>query len=168
MKNIYVSPSTDPISSKCKNFEEKIIAYAKELLNSGADFLHCDIMDGEFVKNTTYDYEIVEKINRNCLIPLDVHLMVTSPASQIDYYVKAGANFITIHYESFDNDDELISALKVIRQNKLLAGLSFKPKTSVEKIEKILSYCDIVMVMGVNPGMSGKKFIIDSFEKISY
>jgi ribulose-phosphate 3-epimerase len=165
-KKIYISPSTDPISPQSKDFERKIIVYAKELLDSGADFLHCDIMDGKFVRNTTYDYEIVEKINRNCLIPLDVHLMISNPSTQINNYIEAGANFITIHYETFESDDELISTLKIIRKNKLLAGLSFKPKTPVEKIEKYLEYCDIVMVMSVNPGMSGKKFIESSYEKI--
>lgn len=128
--------------------------------------MHCDIMDGKFVRNTTYDYEIVEKINRNCLIPLDVHLMVSNPSSQINNYINAGANFITIHYETFENDDELISTLKVIRKNKLLAGLSFKPKTPVEKIEKYLKYCDIVMVMSVSPGMSGKKFLDSAYGRI--
>ncbi len=163
---MFVSPSTDPISSKSKNFEEKIVNYAKVLLEAGADFLHCDVMDGDFVKNTTYDYEIVKKINENCLIPLDVHLMITNPAPEIEQYVKAGANFITIHYEAFESEDELESVLKVIRLNKLLAGISFKPKTSVKLIEKFLPLCDIVMVMSVEPGMSGKKFIPESYKKI--
>lgn len=163
---MYVSPSTDPISPRSKNFTNKIIAYAQELLEAGADFLHCDIMDGEFVNNRTYDYDIVRLINMNCLIPLDVHLMVTNPVLQIEQYVKAGANFLTIHYESFENDYELINALKVIRGSKLLAGMSFKPGTPVEKIEQYLPYCDIVMVMSVNPGMSGKKFLPQSYEKI--
>lgn len=165
-KKLYIAPSTDPISPKSKNFEGKLIAYSKELLEAGADFLHCDVMDGEFVKNSTYDYEIVEKINNNCLIPLDVHLMVENPVPQIDKYSKAGANFITVHYESFENEDELKNVLTVIRQNKLLAGISVKPKTPVENIEEFLEYCDIVMIMSVNPGMSGKKFIIESYEKI--
>lgn len=163
---MYVSPSTDPISPKSKNFTNKIVAYAKELLDSGADFLHCDVMDGKFVNNRTYDYDIVRLINMNCLIPLDVHLMVVNPIAQIEQYIKAGANFLTIHYESFENEDEFISALKVIRKNKLLAGMSFKPGTPVEKIEKYLPYCDIVMIMSVNPGMSGKKFLPQSYEKI--
>ncbi|MDD4110276.1 MAG: ribulose-phosphate 3-epimerase [Clostridia bacterium] len=164
-KSLYISPSTDPISPKSKDFEKKIVLYAKELLEAGADFLHCDVMDGEFVKNSTYDYEIVEKINSNCLIPLDVHLMIEDPVNQIDNYRKAGANFITVHYESFENEDELKNVLTVIRQSKLLAGLSIKPKTPIENIEEFLEYCDIVMVMSVNPGMSGKKFIVDCYEK---
>ena len=162
----YVSPSTDPISPKSRDFEKKIVKYAQDLLEAGADFLHCDVMDGEFVKNTTYDYEIVEKINQNCLIPLDVHLMIENPVAQLDNYIKAGANFITVHYESFDTAEELISLLKIVRKNKLLSGISLKPKTPVSKIEKFLEHCDIVMVMSVSPGMSGKKFLVSSYDKI--
>lgn len=165
-RRLYISPSTDPISPKCKDFEKKIVKYAQDLLEAGADFLHCDVMDGEFVNSKTYDYEIVEKINQNCLIPLDVHLMVQNPVAQLDNYVKAGANFIIVHYESFDTDEELISFLKIVRKNKLLSGISLKPRTPVEKIEKFLEYCDIVMIMSVSPGMSGKKFLVGSYDKI--
>lgn len=165
-RKLYISPSTDPISPNCKDFEKKIIKYAKNLLEAGADFLHCDVMDGEFVNSTTYDYEIIEKINQNCLIPLDVHLMIKNPIPQLNNYIKAGANFITVHYEAFDNDDELISFLKVVRRNNILSGISIKPKTPIKNIEKFLEYCDVVMIMGVNPGMSGKKFLVTSYDKI--
>lgn len=163
MKEKYVSISTDPVA---KESEEKIVDYAKKVLSSGADFLHCDIMDGKFVERKTFDEKIVEKINRNCLIPLDVHLMVEKPEKQIERYKKAGANFLTVHFESFKNEKKLINCLKLIREKEMLSGVSFKPETSVLEIQKVLPFCDIVLVMSVEPGKSGQEFLKETFQKI--
>lgn len=163
MKEKYVSISTDPVA---KESEEKIVDYAKKVLSSGADFLHCDIMDGKFVERKTFDEKIVEKINKNCLIPLDVHLMVEKPEKQIERYKKAGANFLTVHFESFKNEKKLINCLKLIREKEMLSGVSFKPETSVLEIQKVLPFCDIVLVMSVEPGKSGQEFLKETFQKI--
>lgn len=165
-EKLYISPSTDPIDSKQDNFNKKIVDYAKEMLESGADFLHCDIMDGEFVENETYSYDTVKLINENCLIPLDVHLMIEQPELYIYDYHIAGTNFLTLHYEIFDNDEKLIASLKFIRTKKMLAGVSVKPSTPIEKILNILKYCDIVLVMSVEPGKSGQTFLEDAYIKV--
>lgn len=163
MSKKYVSVSTDPIKN---NLEKNVVAYAKEVAASGADFLHCDIMDGKFVKQKTFDEKIVEKINKNCLIFLDVHLMIEKPWKFIKNYAKNGANLITIHYEAFKNKFFLKKCLKKIKKLNVLAGLSINPKTQVCEIKKFLKFCDFVLIMSVEPGLSGQKFLQSSTQKI--
>ena len=168
MKKTYVSVSTDPISNKTI---KDIVKYAKEIQNSGADFLHCDIMDGDFVPTKTYDYNCLKEIELNTLIPLDVHLMVKKPWKQIKKYKKAGANILTIHYESFIKKKSfkeklLKKTLMRIRKEKMLAGLTFIPKTDVNSILKFIAYCDLILVMSVEPGKSGQKFLENTYNKI--
>lgn len=160
----YVSISTDPVKSE--NLKEDVLEYAKLVLDSGADFLHCDVMDGKFVEQKTYDESVVEYVNKNCLIPLDVHLMTVRPEKLILKYKEAGANILTIHFEAFNCNLKLKKTLKKIRKLKMLSSLSIKPKTSVSQIEKFLPLCDVVLIMSVEPGMSGQKFLESAYEKI--
>lgn len=160
----YVSVSTDPVKSD--NLCESVLNYAKEVLNCGADFLHCDVMDGKFVPQTTYDEKVVEYVNKNCLIPLDVHLMTVRPEKLILKYKNAGANILTIHFEAFKCPLKLKKTLKKIRKLKMLSSLSIKPQTTVKQIEKFLPFCDVVLVMSVEPGKSGQKFLESAYEKI--
>lgn len=160
-KNIYVSVSTDPI----KDYQE-VIDYAK-FMQGKADFLHCDIMDGKFVSNKTFDYNLVNNINQNSLIMLDVHLMCKEPKDIIDDYIKAGSNIITIHYEAFKNKEDIVECIKKIKKAGLLAGLSFKPETSIKEI-KIFAYAvDVFLIMSVEPGESGQKFLNGILDSIS-
>lgn len=159
-KNVYLSVSTDPIDEY-----QKICEYAKEI-QPIADFLHCDIMDGKFVKRKTYDAQLVYNINQNSVIMLDVHLMCDEPLKQIDDYLKAGANIITIHYEAFKNKNDLMLALHKIKQGKALAGLSIKPETSVSDVKVFVHDFDIILVMSVEPGASGQKFLPESLDKV--
>ncbi len=164
MKNQYVSVSTDPV--KGENQCESVLNYAKEVMSAGADFLHCDVMDGKFVPQKTIDERVVEFVNSNCLIPLDVHLMTANPQRTILKYKKAGANILTVHYEAFKCKLKLKVALKKIRKLKMLSGLSIKPQTEVSEIENLLPLCDLVLVMSVEPGKSGQKFLENAIKKI--
>ena len=159
-KNIYVSVSTDPIVSY-----QGIIEYAKEM-QKYADFLHCDVMDGHFVPKKTYDFNLIKNINANTILPLDVHLMVDEPMKDIKKYIDAGANILTIHYEAFEDKEELVKALKMIRDNKTLVGLSFKPETPFKEIKPYCFDIDILLVMSVDPGTSGQKFLTNIYKKI--
>lgn len=156
-----IAPSTDPIRSI-----NGIIDYA-ESIKHDADFLHCDIMDGKFVENKTYSYVGVASINEKTLIALDVHLMVSEPSKDIDKYLQAGANILTVHYEAYVDKKKLINDLKKIRQSHTLSGLSIKPQTPVSEILPYLSYTDVVLVMSVEPGKSGQKFLDETYQKVA-
>lgn len=151
-KNTFVSVSTDPIQSY-----QEIVEYAKSL-QGDADFLHCDVMDGKFVPKTTYDYNLIKTINANCLLPLDVHLMVEEPKADIKKYIDAGANIITVHYEAFEDKKDLVSALEIIKKHNCLAGISLKPETSFKEIKPYCYDVDVILIMSVTPGASGQKF----------
>ncbi len=162
MKNLLIAPSTDPCPIK------DLTEYAKLVEKSGADWLHCDIMDGKFVPKRSFDYLVFAFLRKATNLFLDVHLMVNEPMKVVKDYVKYGANSITIHYESFSDKVELINALQTIRGMGVKVGLSIKPDTPVQAVENLLRYIDILLVMSVYPGKSGQEFIQDSLIKISY
>jgi len=159
-RNVCVSVSTDPATGY-----QEVIDYAKEV-QGDADFLHCDVMDGDFVRKFTYDENLIKNINGASSIILDVHLMVKEPLSLIEKYIDAGANFITIHYEAFSNKEDIVKAIKLIKSKGALAGISIKPGTAFKEIKPYAYDIDIILVMSVEPGLSGQKFIPDVYEKI--
>ncbi len=159
-KSVDISVSTDPLSDF-----QNIIDYAK-LLQGKADMLHCDVMDGKFVEKQTFDYSLIKSINASSLIMLDVHLMTAEPEATLEKYIKAGANILTVHYEAFSNKAQLIKAMQLIKSKNCLAGLSFKPETTVKEISNFLYYADIVLVMGVQPGASGQSMLPQTFDKV--
>ena len=127
-----------------------------------SDLIHVDIMDGVFVPPTTVDAEFVKKIKTK--VPLDVHLMVHEPSdSYIRGFIDAGASSITIHREACRNPRHQID---FIRQNKINAAISIKPKTSIDAIKPYLDMIDMVLVMTVEPGWAGQKFINETMEKV--
>ncbi len=160
MDKFLVAPSTDPIKSV-----EEIIVYANEIQDE-ADLLHCDIMDGKFVESVTYSYDELKKIKERVLLPLDVHLMLINPTKVIKSYIKSGANIVTVHYEAYKNKKQIISDLKMIKKLGALAGLSIKPNTQICEITLFLSYCDVVLIMSVEPGKSGQTFIDNTYQKV--
>ena len=170
MKNVYISISTDPVGKE--DFFNNLIKHTKNVAESGADFLHCDIMDGEFVSRKTFDESLLSKIKQNTNIPLDVHLMVEKPWKKVRKFISSGANFLTLHFESFYNKKNkvrkslLLKTIKVIKENFLLVGISIKPETKVSEIEEYLKLIDIILIMSVNPGKSGQSFIENTYEKI--
>ena len=160
MDKLLVAPSTDPAKTV-----EAIICYANEIKDF-ADFLHCDIMDEKFVPNKTYSYDVLKEIDSKTLLPLDVHLMVENPHKVLKQFIKSGANFLTVHFEAYNNKNKLIRDLKQIRKLGALSGLSIKPNTPVLEIIPFLSYCDLVLLMSVEPGKSGQKFIQNTYQKV--
>ena len=159
-KNIEVSVSTDPIGDY-----QTIIEYAKQM-QGVADFLHCDIMNKNFVPKDTYDFNLVKNINRNSIIMLDVHLMVAEPSEDIAKYIEAGANVITLHYEAFADKEDLVDAVKFIKENDTLAGISLKPNTTFGEVRTYAFNADLVLVMGVEPGASGQGMILEMVDKV--
>lgn len=156
---VKIAPSTDP----AKNFDD-LLSYINEI-RFAAHFLHVDVMNSNFVQKTNFDENFVAKINANTAMMLDVHLMVNEP--DVLKYIEAGANIVTVHYEAFENKNKLKNALKLIREHKALAGLSIKPNTPVEEIASFLDYVDLVLVMSVEPGSSGQKFMEETYNKVS-
>jgi ribulose-phosphate 3-epimerase len=126
-----------------------------------------DVMDGNFVENRCLNADLVKQVNDNSLIPLDVHLMVKTPKDHIINYINAGANIITIHYESYENITDLLEDVNLIKTtNNTLVGISLKPDTDISAISHILKLFDLVLIMSVVPGKSGQKFIEQSLNKI--
>ncbi|MFA6859851.1 MAG: ribulose-phosphate 3-epimerase [Clostridia bacterium] len=161
VKKLRIAPSTHPVKIK-----SQVIEYAKALQEAGADFIHCDVMDGNFVSEITYDASFVKQINSNCIVPIEAHLMIVHPEEHVKEYIKAGANIITVHYESFGKKSEVIECLENIKKLGALAGISFKPQTLVSEIYDFLPLCNLVLVMSVEPGKSGQLFIPSSLSKI--
>ena len=158
MNKIIIAPSI--LSSDFANLESEI----KKLERNGADWVHVDVMDGHFVPNLTIGAPVVKALRRVTNIPLDVHLMIESPEKYIKDFALAGSDIITFHYEASKNNvDDLIA---MIRSYGKKVGLSIKPKTKVLEIEKYIKDVDLVLIMTVEPGFGGQKFMPDCAEKI--
>ncbi|MGN0960598.1 MAG: ribulose-phosphate 3-epimerase [Christensenellales bacterium] len=155
-----------PSSLVLVNDEEKLINYAKELMDMGVEYLHCDVMDGEFVENKALSFDMLEKIRNNTNILLDVHLMINNPLKKIKPYLSIKPNIITVHYEAFKNIRQIKKLSKLVRSKDILFGISIKPKTPVSALFELLDYLDLVLVMSVEPGKGGQEFIESSIQKI--
>ncbi|MDO8283112.1 MAG: ribulose-phosphate 3-epimerase [Thermodesulfovibrionia bacterium] len=131
--------------------------------NAGADFIHIDVMDGHFVPNITIGPLVVKAARKSTSLPLDVHLMIEDPDKYIDEFVDSGADIITVHAESCVH---LHRTIQKIKERKVKAAVSFNPSTSLHELEFILPYLDMVLIMSVNPGFGGQKFIPESLQKI--
>ena len=154
---IYVSPSI--LSADFANLERDI----KLVESNGADWIHVDVMDGHFVPNITIGVPVVASIKKVTKLPLDVHLMIENPEKYVEAFAKAGADILTFHYEC---GSDIKSTIDLIKSFGVKAGLSIKPKTSPEVILPYLNDLDLVLVMTVEPGFGGQKFMQDCAEKI--
>ena len=137
---------------------------------AGADWLHLDVMDGHFVPNLTIGPSVVASIRQVTQLPLDVHLMIDDPAAYVEPFVRAGANHITFHIEApgVAAPDRLSAVIREIRQRGATVGISLKPATPVERLEPVLPSVDLVLVMTVEPGFGGQRFMADMLPKISW
>ncbi|WP_294358350.1 ribulose-phosphate 3-epimerase [uncultured Clostridium sp.] len=135
-----------------------------ELLDkSGADIIHIDVMDGHFVPNLTFGMPVVKAIRKYTKLPFDVHLMIENPAMYVKDFIDAGADIITVHYES---DIHIDRTINLIKENGCKAGIVINPGTSVEVIKHLIPIVDMILIMSVNPGFGGQKFIEYSVDKI--
>ena len=130
----------------------------------GADWLHFDVMDGQFVPNISFGPPILSAIRPQTRLPIDVHLMVENPSRFIPWFIQAGADIITIHVEA---EKHLHRSLQQIHEAGRKAGIVLNPGTPAVAAKEVLPYCDLVLVMSVNPGYGGQKFIPESVEKIA-
>lgn len=131
----------------------------------GAKWLHVDIMDGIFVPNITFGYDMVKAIRGFSDLVLDVHLMIDRPIRYVEHFCKAGSDYLTIHVES-DTPENTMAALKKIREYGVKPGIVVKPKTPADAIAEYLPFVDLVLVMTVEPGFGGQKFMADMMPKV--
>ena len=157
MKKIQISPSI--LSADFSQLGNEI----KRLEEGGADLIHVDVMDGHFVPNLTIGPPVIKALKKNCSIKFDVHLMISPVHKYIDAYADAGADIITIHPEA---TDDLSASIKKIKDLGKKVGVSLNPETKVSIIKDRLDQIDLVLIMSVNPGFGGQKFMPEVLDKI--
>ena len=154
---VKISPSI--LSADFSKLSDEVLNLEK----AGADLLHIDVMDGHFVPNITIGPKVIKDLKKHTSLPFDVHLMISPVHRYIKNFAEAGANIITIHPESTSN---LIESINEIKKFGKKAGVSLNPETPIEKVMSILGLIDLVLIMSVNPGFGGQKFIKKTLEKV--
>lgn len=157
MSNVKVAPSI--LSADFSDLRNEM----NKVTEAGADWLHVDVMDGNFVPNLTIGMPVVKSIKPHAKIPLDVHLMIEKPERYIEEFVKAGSDYLTLHVESTTVLKESLIKIKTLGCK---AGITLRPRTSVEEIRNFLPLVDLVLVMTVEPGFGGQSFMTEQVEKI--
>jgi len=157
MSSIKISPSI--LSADFSELGSEI----KNLEKAGADLIHIDVMDGHFVPNITIGPDAISKLRKYTSLPFDVHLMISPVHDFITNFAEAGADIITIHPEA---TDDLKKSVEKIKSYKKKAGISLNPETSIDKVLPVLKFIDLVLIMSVNPGFGGQKFIDSTLTKV--
>lgn len=154
----YIAPSI--LSADFNHLKKDI-----ELINdSEADLFHVDVMDGVFVPNISFGFPIIEHVKKISKKPLDVHLMIVQPDRYITEFAKAGADYLTVHYEACTHLHRTIESIKSLGMK---AGVALNPHTNINLLEDVLKDVDMVLIMSVNPGFGGQKFIEHTYTKVS-
>ena len=157
MKNIQISPSI--LSADFSQLGTEI----KKLEKGGADMIHVDVMDGHFVPNLTIGPPVIKALRKHCSLKFDVHLMISPVHKYIKAYADAGADIITIHPEA---TQDLADSIKMIKELNKKVGVSLNPESKIELITEFLDQIDLVLIMSVNPGFGGQKFMPEVLDKI--
>lgn len=157
MDKIFVAPSI--LSADFANMQKAV----KKLKRWGADFVHCDVMDGHFVDNITFGMPMVKAIRLHTQLVLDVHLMIDKPEKYVQRFIDAGADIVTFHAETCS---DVLGTLQLIKSQGRLCGLVLNPNIEADVIKPYLDAIDVVMLMGVYPGFGGQKLIESTVEKV--
>ena len=157
----YISVSTEPVPLS------NVLVYSKEVMEAGADLIHCDIMDGIAVEKITYDDNMVKRIKKiNKKFPIDVHLMIDNTLGNLSDFIRCRPWGITIQYDYFEYEKHLIKALRKIKKARIKAGVAISPNIPVSYIVPYLKYIDIILIMGVVPGLGGQEMIAETILKV--
>lgn len=159
--DIKIAPSI--LSADFMNLERDI----RMLERAGADFVHVDVMDGHFVPNLTLGVPFVKQLKAITKLPLDVHLMISNPLEQLDWYLEAGADLVSVHIEALEDEQQTREAIKRIREAGARPALTLKPDRAIEDVESFIADLDMVLVMSVFPGFSGQKYIEGSEDRVA-
>ena len=157
MKKIQISPSI--LSADFSQLGKEI----RKLEDAGADMIHVDVMDGHFVPNLTIGPPVIKALKKDSSLPFDVHLMISPVHKYIESYANAGADIITIHPEA---TDDLLGSINKIKELKKKVGISLNPETKIEIVKEFLDQIDLILVMSVNPGFGGQKFMPEVLDKV--
>ena len=161
MKNVIISPSV--LDADFYHFSAEV----QKIKDADIKWIHFDVMDGEFVDNISFGNLFLKNICKDIDLIKDVHIMIKNPLNKVEWFAKAGANYLTFHYEACQNDAEVFQVIDKIHEKGMKAGISIKPKTPLSAILPFIYSLDLVLIMSVEPGHGGQRFNDSALNKIT-